>query len=92
MVVPLNRLPVNSLRKFRPNIPDPYLVKIIICSKLIHKCEIDRSASAFLPNLKPGEAAILGADFPIPLPIQIKKPTTKPNSDGPDFQKAWKEV
>lgn len=54
--------------------------------------EIDRSASAFLPNLKPGEAAILGADFPIPLPIQIKKPTTKPNSDGPDFQKAWKEV
>lgn len=54
--------------------------------------EIDRSASAFLPNLKPGEAAILGADFPIPLTIQIKKPTTKPNSDGPDFQKYWKEV
>jgi hypothetical protein len=24
--------------------------------------EIDRSASAFLPNLKPGEAAILGAE------------------------------
>lgn len=51
--------------------------------------EIDRSASAFLPNLKPGEAAILGADFPIPLTIQIKKPTVKPNSDGPDFQNAW---
>lgn len=28
--------------------------------------EIDRSASAFLPNLKPGEAAIIGVDFPIP--------------------------
>ena len=28
--------------------------------------EIDRSASAFLPNLKPGEAAIVGIDFPIP--------------------------
>lgn len=51
--------------------------------------EIDRSASAFLPNLKPGEAAILGADFPIPLTIQIKKPTIKPNSDGPNFQDAW---
>jgi hypothetical protein len=52
--------------------------------------EIDRSASSFLPNLKPGEAAIIGADFPIPLTIQIDKPTTKPKSDGPDFQKYWK--
>jgi hypothetical protein len=33
--------------------------------------EIDRSASSFLPNLKPGEAAIIGADFPIPLTIRI---------------------
>ena len=52
--------------------------------------EIDKSASAFLPNLKPGEAAIIGADFPIPLTIQIDKPTTKPKSDGPNFQKCWK--
>jgi uncharacterized protein len=52
--------------------------------------EIDRAASSFLPNLKPGEAAILGADFPIPLTIQIDKPSTKPLSDGPDFQKKWK--
>lgn len=52
--------------------------------------EIDRSASSFLPNLKPGEAAIIGADFPIPLTIQIDKPTTKPKSDGPNFQKYWK--
>ena len=52
--------------------------------------EIDRTASAFLPNLKPGEAAILGADFPIPLTIQIKKPSVKPRSDGPNFQQAWK--
>lgn len=53
--------------------------------------EIDRSASAFLPNLKPGEAAIIGADFPIPLTIQIDKPMTKPKSEGPDFQKYWKD-
>lgn len=51
--------------------------------------EIDRSASSFLPNLKPGEAAIIGADFPIPLTLQINPPTAKPKSDGPDFQKCW---
>lgn len=53
--------------------------------------EIDKSASSFLPNLKPGEAAIIGADFPIPLTIQIIKPIIKPLSDGPDYQKFWKE-
>ncbi len=52
--------------------------------------EIDRSASAFLPNLKPGEAAIIGVDFPIPLTIQMKKPTHRPESEGPNFQKYWK--
>jgi uncharacterized protein len=51
--------------------------------------EIDRAASAFLPNLKPGEAAIIGADFPIPLTIQISPPETRPRSDGPDFQSHW---
>jgi len=52
--------------------------------------EIDRSASSFLPNLKPGEAAIIGADFPIPLTIQIFAPDTKPKSDGPNYQKNWR--
>ncbi|MDQ5910904.1 MAG: hypothetical protein QG599_3001 [Pseudomonadota bacterium] len=51
--------------------------------------EIDRSASSFLPNLKPGEAAIIGADFPIPLTIQIFPPEAQPKSDGPDYQKCW---
>tara|TARA_B110001469_G_C9645955_1_gene326472 strand:+ start:2032 stop:3777 length:1746 start_codon:yes stop_codon:yes gene_type:complete len=51
--------------------------------------EIDRSASSFLPNLKPGEAAIIGADFPIPLTIQIFPPAAQPMSDGPNFQKCW---
>jgi DNA helicase HerA-like ATPase len=54
--------------------------------------EIDRAASAFLPNLRPGEAAIIGTDFPIPLTIQIGKPTVKPSSEGPDFQKHWARV
>lgn len=51
--------------------------------------EIDRAASAFLPNLRPGEAAIIGTDFPIPLTIQIHEPGTKPKSDGPKYQEHW---
>ncbi len=51
--------------------------------------EIDRSASSFLPNLRPGEAAIIGADFPIPLTIQIFPPEMQPISDGPNYQKYW---
>lgn len=51
--------------------------------------EIDRAASAFLPNLRPGEAAIIGADFPIPLTIHIREPGTKPRSDGPKYQEHW---
>ncbi len=51
--------------------------------------EIDRSASSFLPNLKPGEAAIIGADFPIPITIQILPPEAQPKSDGPNYQKCW---
>jgi hypothetical protein len=51
--------------------------------------EIDRAASAFLPNLRPGEAAIIGTDFPIPLTIRIREPDTKPKSDGPKFQEHW---
>jgi len=52
--------------------------------------EIDRSASSFLPNLQPGEAAIIGVDFPIPLTIRINKPTFRPVSDGPNYQEHWK--
>ena len=51
--------------------------------------EIDRAASAYLPNLRPGEAAIIGTDFPIPLTIQIHEPSTKPKSDGPKYQEHW---
>lgn len=51
--------------------------------------EIDRAASAYLPNLRPGEAAIIGTDFPIPLTIQIREPTSKPASDGPSYQEHW---
>ncbi|MGF1635201.1 MAG: ATP-binding protein, partial [Phycisphaerae bacterium] len=52
--------------------------------------EIDRAAASFLPTLKPGEAAIVGADFPIPLTIQMIPPKTKPKSDGPSYQAKWR--
>lgn len=51
--------------------------------------EIDRSAAAFLPNLKQGEVALIGVDFPIPMTIQIDPPTFPPKSDGPSFQEIW---
>lgn len=52
--------------------------------------EIDRAASAFLANLRAGEAAIIGVDFPIPLTVQIAEPEIRPMSDGPNYQAAWK--
>ena len=53
--------------------------------------EIDRAAAAFLPTLSPGEAAVVGVDFPIPLTVQIAMPPEahKPKSEGPNFQKSW---
>jgi len=54
--------------------------------------EIDRSASAFLASLRSGEAAIIGVDFPIPLTIQVLRPTIAPASDGPDYQNAWRRL
>jgi hypothetical protein len=54
--------------------------------------ELDRSAAAFLPNLEPGEAAIVGVDFPIPLTIQINEPSIPPYSQGANYQKRWKNT
>lgn len=54
--------------------------------------EIDRSASAFLSSLRAGEAAIIGVDFPIPLTIQVTRPGTPPESDGPNYQRAWAQA
>ena len=51
--------------------------------------QLDQSAAEFLPTLAPGEAAIIGIDFPIPLTVQISKPTNHPSSTGPMFQEKW---
>jgi uncharacterized protein len=52
--------------------------------------DIDRSAAAFLPSLAPGQALLLGVDYPIPLIIAVTPPSAKPDSRGPDFQKHWR--
>jgi hypothetical protein len=51
--------------------------------------QLDAAAAKFLPSLGPGEAAIIGVDFPIPLTIQIEQPpkSLRPNSSGPQFAK-----
>lgn len=51
--------------------------------------DIDRSAAAFLPTLGPGEAVIIGVDIPVPLAVQIDRPSAEPESRGPDYQKYW---
>ncbi len=52
--------------------------------------DIDKSILSFLPSLVPGEALIVGVDFPIPVAIKINKPTYEPDSKGPRFQEFWR--
>ncbi|OZG68367.1 ATPase [Bifidobacterium aquikefiri] len=51
--------------------------------------EIDQSATKLLPGLVPGEAILVGVDFPVPVSVHIQKPVSPPASDGPDYG-AWK--
>ena len=52
--------------------------------------EIDAMSTAFLPSLGPGEAIIVGVDFPIPIIVKINRPCYEPDSEGPNYQKGWK--
>ncbi len=52
--------------------------------------EADRTAMAFVPGLGEGQAVIIGADIPIPLAVQIARPTQQPDSRGPDYQTQWR--
>ena len=47
--------------------------------------ELDGSATKLLPGLVPGEAILVGAEFPIPVSIQVSKPRAQPSSDGPNY-------
>jgi DNA helicase HerA-like ATPase len=50
--------------------------------------EIDHSATRLLPGLVPGEAILMGVDFPVPVSVRIQRPVHPPASDGPDYA-AW---
>ncbi len=52
--------------------------------------EADRSALAFVPGLREGEAIIIGAELPLPLAVRINKPEQQPDSRGPDYQTQWR--
>ena len=50
--------------------------------------ELDHSATKLLPGLVPGEAILMGVDFPVPVSVRIQKPVSPPASDGPNYD-AW---
>lgn len=46
---------------------------------------LDRSLAHTLPTLTPGECLLLGSGLPIPVPVKVSPPTSKPASDGPRY-------
>lgn len=47
--------------------------------------EIDHSATRLLPGLVPGEAILMGVDFPVPVSVRMTRPVSPPASDGPRY-------
>lgn len=47
--------------------------------------EIDHSATQLLPGLVPGEAILMGVDFPVPVSVRVQRPVHPPASDGPRY-------
>ena len=52
--------------------------------------EIDREAAKFLPSLGPGQAVVIGVELPMPLTVQMLRPSNPPDSRGPDYQSYWR--
>jgi DNA helicase HerA-like ATPase len=48
----------------------------------------NRNILSFLPMLGEGEAILMGVDFPMPVILQIEKPTNEPYSRTPLFKKS----
>ncbi|NIL88101.1 hypothetical protein RhoFasSB10_00379 [Rhodococcus fascians] len=47
--------------------------------------ELDYSATRLLPGLVPGEAILMGVDFPVPVSVRMQRPKCPPASDGPAY-------
>lgn len=52
--------------------------------------ELDHSATQLLPGLVPGEAVLMGVDFPVPVSVRIHRPLHPPESEGPRYA-SWVE-
>lgn len=48
--------------------------------------ELDHSATKLLPGLVPGEAILMGVDFPVPVSVRVHQPVSPPASDGPNYE------
>ncbi|MGI6524214.1 MAG: ATP-binding protein [Bdellovibrionota bacterium] len=53
---------------------------------------MDHNTAESIPVLAPGDAIILGVNFPIPLLMKITPPQNRPNSRGPEYQKFWRKT
>ena len=53
--------------------------------------EMDRSSVQSLPILTPGEAVIIGVEFPVPLRVRITAPDCQPEFSGADYQQYWRK-
>ncbi len=51
--------------------------------------ELDGTTAAIVPSLSPGEALLIGVEFPVPLVVTLQAPTRPPDSRGPDYQTHW---
>ncbi|WP_431239267.1 ATP-binding protein [Mycolicibacterium aichiense] len=47
--------------------------------------ELDHSATQLLPGLVPGEAVLMGIDFPVPVSVRVHAPVQPPSSQGPRY-------
>ncbi len=50
---------------------------------------MDHNTAASIPVLAPGDAIVIGVDFPIPLSVKVIQPACRPDSRGPDYQRFW---
>jgi hypothetical protein len=59
--------------------------------KIVERCcsELDSKNASRIPQLRPGEALVVGVDFPIPPFVQFTPPHGKPDSSGPNYQRHW---
>jgi hypothetical protein len=48
--------------------------------------ELDHSATGLFPGLVPGEAVLMGVDFPVPMSVKMDPPQCPPESAGPNFE------